>query len=103
MVIYREHHQGLGESITRTAQGRLMMLMQQISGAKSVFERALRGFEAAGHNEGLVETHRWLATLTKKLGGGEMKHYKKAMAIQRAMKQRGNKSDVLYTGSLQFY
>jgi len=83
-----------------------MLKLQQYSGARSVFERALEGFEAVESQEGVLEAHRWLATLHKKLSTGlHLRHFQAAASVGKAIKRKRGSDQgfhARFPGWLQF-
>lgn len=94
----RYHAEGvpLGDAITRLALAEVLMHMQQLTGAKTCYERSLKLFTqlmGSTHHatEGRLECHRWLATVCKKLGlkDESRQHYEEAAKLQRMRKSTG--------------
>eukprot|EP00656_Telonema_subtile_P045908 TRINITY_DN52188_c0_g1_i1.p1 TRINITY_DN52188_c0_g1~~TRINITY_DN52188_c0_g1_i1.p1 ORF type:complete len:580 (-),score=118.12 TRINITY_DN52188_c0_g1_i1:19-1758(-) len=86
----------LGEAVARLALAEVLLHMQQLTGAKTCYERALKLFKqlsssSQGAADGRLECHRWLATVCKKLGATHecREHYEEAAKLQRSRRARG--------------
>ena len=96
LIKYRSLGVPLGEAVSRLALAEILMHMQQLTGAKTGYERALKVFTQLGSSvregmDGRLECHRWLATICKKLDRRDDSrgHYEEAAKLQRSRKSSG--------------